>query len=151
MKKSKFITLLIFALALAFSLTAFACAKKVEPEQVFGFDVEEKITVDSGTNLLVDIPIVTDKNGNPLDVIYEVTTATGGVVGVTANRFFAVDGTGYIITYAVLTSDNIVHKKSTIVEVRGASDLYAEYEVMTDLGKEVEIKPISNFTNPELL
>ncbi len=149
MKKSKFITLLIFALCLTFSLTAFACAKKVEPEQVFGFDVEESITVDSGTNLLVDIPIVTDKNGNPLDVIYEVTTAKGGTVGLTANRFFAIDGAGYIINYAVITSDGVVHKKSTIVNVRGASNLYAEYDVMIDLGTETEIKPISNFENPE--
>ncbi len=146
MKKSKLITLLALVLCFTCSLTVFACKK--EPEQVFGFDVEETITVDTGTNVLVDVPIVTDKNGNPLDVIYEVTTINGGLVGVTANRFFAIDGDGYYINYAVMTADGVVHKKTTTVIVKGASNLYAEYEVMVDQGSTVEIKPITNMENP---
>ena len=154
MKKSKLL-ITLGALFSTFCISAFAaCASEnehgnAEPEEIYGFDVAETLTVTAGESVLVDIPVVTDKSGAPLEVVYEVVTANGGYVSVSSNRFFATDAAGYLIDYAVTSRDNAIHEKSTKVNVLGAGDLYAEYEAMADVGSRVEIKPISKAENPE--
>ena len=136
MKKSKLLTVLLSVFMGASVLAVSSCAMggsttaEIETVLLDGFDVEQSITVDAGTSVLVDIPIVVDQDGNPVDVIYDVTDKNGGAVTVTANRFFAVDENGYYINYAIFTADGVLHEKKTVVNVVGKASLYAEYETL---------------------
>ena len=77
MRKTKLLaTFLSFTLLI--SIMALVACGRVQENELYGFDVQESITVDMGTSVLVDVPIVTDKNGMPLDVVYEVVTMSGG-------------------------------------------------------------------------
>ena len=142
MKRSKIIILFASVFCAMCALAAVSC--KDGSETLYGFDVAETIVVDAGENVLVDIPIVTDKDGVPFDVYYEVTTADGDFVGVSANRFFATESTGYYINYAVKAKDGSVYRKSTFVKVNGNSGLSAEYDIFSEQGEEVSVCPVTD-------
>ena len=96
------------------------------PVAVHGFEVAETMQVEAGSYVSITYPIVLDEFGNVLDVYCEVTDINGNYVPLTTGKFIATAGTGYTITYVVYTSDKVVHKKNTFVQVQNSLDLYVD-------------------------
>lgn len=119
------------------------------PVAVHGFEVAETMQVEAGSYVSITYPIVLDEFGNVLDVYCEVTDINGNYVPLTTGKFIATAGTGYTITYVVYTSDKVVHKKNTFVQVQNSLDLYVDGQFVYDVGERVEIEPICIWDDAE--
>lgn len=116
-----------------------------------GYDVAETFTVNEREMVDVPLPIVTDGDGNVLDVVYEVTTKDGGYVGTSAGKFFASDTQGYVIRYVVIGKDGTTYEKTTTITVQSQTqlELSAEYDAFVERGVEASIVPVCSLENPE--
>lgn len=118
--------------------------------EITGFEVKEEITVPNGSIVCPENMLVTDSNGELVNVWVEVTDSKGGIVSLNANAFNANDTQGYTITYVVRASDGRTYRKTTKVKVDGkatAIELSAQYEEIVEAGKPLTIQPVCKYDN----
>ncbi len=158
MKTVKYVLMVVLALCLAFATVGcFGNDSESQPKEesgyttvLVGFDVQENIEVDENQLVTVQVPIVTDQDGNILEVLYEVTTKDGGYVTVTSGKFFATDVDGYEIRYVVIDAYGKTFEKKSSVTVNSVKNLEisVNYEVLVEVGQTVEIDVICVLDNP---
>ena len=105
--------------ALLFTIAAAFCAcKSPDPVEITGFEsIQSEMTAKSGAIVEIPMPVVTDSNGNIVDVWVEVVDSKGGYVAVSENTFAATDVGGYTIRYVAKTSDGVMHTATTLLKV----------------------------------
>ena len=152
--KRKIIGALFLTAALAFTVGGFAACDSGSAAsgqvQISGFEVQEEITVNSGSVVRPESVFVTDSEGNFLDIWVEVTDSNGAIVGLNANAFNADDAKGYTITYVVRASDNKTYRKQTRVKVLGGDTgltLSVDYDKEITVGEETLIVPVCSDEN----
>ena len=146
--KKRVILSLILAMLMLFSVSA---CSTVEEVKFSGFEVKSEITVTQGSAIVIEKPLVMTESGDPLDVLSDVTTTSGGIVTVNSGSFLATDLDGYVITYVVYTADGRTHKKTTTVTEKDlVSELYVDYDPYEVVGEEVEIVPICDVDNAQI-
>ena len=108
-----------------------------------GFEVKDRVTVDYGSLVTVETPIVTDDEGNFYEVMSDVADSKGGYVVVEANSFRAWDVNGYTIDYIVRVSGNQVEQRTTKVNVINTQALTvsADYNEFEDTDTNIVIAP----------
>ncbi len=129
---------------LLFSGIFVACSNfKLGKTEINGFEVKESITVDYGSLVTVETPIVTDSEGNFYEVMSDVSDSKGGYVVVEANGFRAWDVNGYTIDYVVRINNKQMEKKSTKVNVINTQALTvtAKYNEFEDTDTNIVIAP----------
>lgn len=147
-KKRAVLALVLLLISSICALVFTACSNKqstsvVEEVNVYGFDVKETLNVNLGESVSLEKPLVTDDEGNVLDVYYDVADINGGFVQTSMGSFIAKDVRGYTVTYKVVTSDSAIHKATTAIKVSGTSfSLGADYSPLVSAGDIVEISPV---------
>ncbi len=152
MKKFRYVILLLVMACMSF---AFACKDSSSQITLSGFTLpaaEEEITVDAGSPIWIDDYVedmhVVDQNGKEYNVVYDVTTKSGGYVKSSNGVFFAKEKEGYVVTYKVLTADKKVYTLTQKVNVIGDINLYAEYSTqLYSVGDTVTITPVYDYDN----
>ena len=152
MKKLRYVVLLFVMACVSFAVACSSSGGKTKTT-IKGFDVEQSITVDAGTNFNVKATAealnVVDQNGDRQDVYYDVADADGGYVALTAGRFIVKNTSGYVITYSVYAKDNSLFQKTTNVTVVGTIDLSVEYgNGLVAVGDTVTVNPDCNYSEP---
>ncbi len=118
--------------------------------EITGFNVKEEMTVPNGSIVCPESMLVTDSNGEIVNVWVEVTNSKGGIVSLNANAFNATDLDGYTITYVIRASDGQTYRKTTKVNVEGEAmgiNLSAKYDEIVETGKPLTIEPICEYDN----
>lgn len=137
---------LAFALMLTVSLAVTACAKD-DGYEIFGFSVEEEISVEAGHSVKITCPVVTDSYGNSLQVDFAVKDADGNKVATELNAFYATDERGYTIEYTVTPVKGEVKKLTTRVKVSGNITLTVSSRRVYDVGETATITPVCKWEN----
>jgi hypothetical protein len=136
---------LLFAVVACFAFllcgVVAACGEKTVA--IDGFEVKESVSVDYGSLVKLETPIVTDANGKLYDVMTDVCDSKGGYVVVEANGFRAWDVGGYTIRYVVRVNGAQVQEKVTTVNVidTQALKVTAKHSEFEDTGKNIYILP----------
>lgn len=144
-RKSALVILTLIAVLSLFASVAAACSPSTPSEtvEIYGFTVKEKITVNMGESVTLEKPLVTDEDGNVLDVYYDVADKSGGYVQTAMGSFIARDTRGYTVTYKVVTSDYQIKTAVTEIAVNGTSfSLSADYSPLVSAGDIVKINPL---------
>ncbi len=115
---------------------------------ISGLTVKEEITVNAGSLVSIERPIVTDNDGNLLDVFASVVDKEGAFVEIKAGSFFVMDNGGYTLTYSVYTSDKVVHEASTRINVIGNNFISLNMEQVVFEGDTVTFDFSNRLSNP---
>lgn len=91
--------------------------------------------VSFGTNVFLTLPIIIDGNANVLDVSYVVKDNTGVEVELVGGSFYAMNGTGYTISYTVKGLDDSVKTFTSKIKVVGAEHMYVGDQYIIELGQ----------------
>lgn len=147
--KNKFKYILLILL-LALTCIFVGCKKENEPPvyEVYGFNVEEEVSVEYGQSYSIVRPCITDSYGNTIDVNFLVTDSYGKEVPTTMQTFFAVDGGGYTVTFNATDYQNQAHSKQTKIKVLNAKDLVVTSKKVFDSDETVVITPLAKMENP---
>ena len=155
MKKIKAILILALIACVSFII---GCAPAKNPVTITGFDVQETIIVEAGNYVTIKYPIVIDNDGNVLDVYCEVVDSEGNYVELITGKFMADDVAGYYINYVVYTSDKVIHKKETKVNVYTSLTIIDEQMNLVDIstsdkvsGGKLDLMDIINTTGKSLI
>ncbi len=143
-KRTKIILALLSTLCL--SVVAGGCSGGVSQqpapyEIASGFEIEEEITVMQYAPITPNVPLVVLTNGEPVDILFEVTDSKGAYVEISGGGFIARDRNGYTVRYSALYEGQLLAEKTMKVKVQGSSvGVSAEYEQFIEVGTQVQIK-----------
>ncbi len=146
-KKVKIILAVLSSLCL--SSIAVACSKGGETpsgstsayEIASGFEFEEEMTVLQYTPITPEIPLVLLTNGEPVDVVFEVTNSKGEFVEINGGGFIASDKGGYTVRYLAIYEGKILQEKKMKVNVQGSAvSVNVDYEDYIEVGTAVQIQ-----------
>ena len=106
----------------------------------------EDISVEFGTNLFLTLPVVIDGAANVLTVEYEVKDKAGIKVDLVGGSFYAMSGTGYVITYTVTGVDLNTKTFKNTVTVTGADKMYVGEDYIISLDELTFVKDVKLIT-----